>query len=406
MDNEFQQEVERLRRGNVPGAAGRLRQLFDYLADRGPTAEAASQADIASAVFDQHETHADDATVRVYIHRLRKRLEDHYRAHPPADGAARLELPAGIYALRVLAEDAAADPATATGPAISPADSSRRFGIGTPALLAVLLVGVVAMIAGFALGYGLFTRADPPNAIWRTVVASDRPVLVVLGDYYMFGEIDPVRPEEGRLIRDFRVNGPEDLLRLQEAEPQRYAMAEDFGVNYLPTSTAHGLSEIAPLLEANNKPVSILRASQIEADMLNYYDIVYIGLLSGLDLLEDRTFAGSGFRLGESYDELVDRETGQRYVSEEARSLASPAFYRDFAYVARYRAPGGALVTIIASERDTGLRGISPLVASAALPEDVREAAGGGEAFEALFQITGQQGADLNNRLILARPRE
>ena len=33
------------------------------------------------------------------------------------------------------------------------------------------------------------------------------PIVVVVGDYYMFGEIDPIRPEEGRLIRDFDDRG-------------------------------------------------------------------------------------------------------------------------------------------------------------------------------------------------------
>ena len=104
MASGFQDEVERLRAAAVPGAAGRLRDLFDYLADRGPTSDPATQADIASAVFGQDETHADDATVRVYIHRLRKKLDDHYRARPPHEGQARLEIPAGSYALRTLAE--------------------------------------------------------------------------------------------------------------------------------------------------------------------------------------------------------------------------------------------------------------------------------------------------------------
>ena len=68
---------------------------------------------------------------------------------------------------------------------------------------------------------GLLSRSVAPavNPIWKPLLASDRPVLVVLGDYYIYGEIDPLHPEEGRLIRDFRVNSATDLKDMQELFP-------------------------------------------------------------------------------------------------------------------------------------------------------------------------------------------
>jgi DNA-binding response OmpR family regulator len=71
----FADEVARLRGSGVIGHSGRLRDLFDFLAARGPEGEPATQADIAETVFGQPQTEVDDATARVYIHRLRKRLE-------------------------------------------------------------------------------------------------------------------------------------------------------------------------------------------------------------------------------------------------------------------------------------------------------------------------------------------
>lgn len=383
-------ELARLRAAGVPGRSGRLRELFDYLAERGADTAPATQAEIAAAVFRQAETDADDATVRVYVHRLRKRLEEHYRAHPPAPGAAVLDIPSGIYALQLLEDDTA--PVLPRLAAAAP----RRW----------LPAGALAMIAAFALGW-LLNRTDhaPSNTIWDPLLASDRPALLVLGDYYLFGEIDPVRPEEGRLIRDFRVNSPADLLVMQEAEPTRYGNAEDVGLNYLPFQSAFALERIAPMLAAGGKPVDIIAASELTADMLGSHDVVYVGLLSGMGLLEEITFSGSSLRIGENYDEIVDRQSGQIWASDEARRLASPVFYRDFAYVARLRAPGGGLLTVVASERVTGLRGIGAIVAGARLPEALGQAAAS-DGFEALFQITGQQGADLSDRLILARDRE
>ena len=81
-------------------------------------------------------------------------------------------------------------------------------------------------------------------------------------------------------------------------------------------------------------------------------------------------------------------------------------FYRDYGYVTRFRAPGGSLVAVVAGARETALRGLAPIVAGATLPEQLEDLAGDdGAGMEALFQVTGQQGADLSDRLLVARAR-
>jgi len=388
----FAEEVARVRASGVLGQAGRLRELFDYLADRGPDAPSASQADIADAVFGQPDTEGDDATARVYVHRLRKRLADFYDSREGDGEAPQLILPSGIYALRLSALPDDSEPAVE-------APARRQVW---PLLLGLFAALAATFLLGRALAGG---DAPPANDFWRPFLQSDRPIVVVVGDYYMFGEIDPVRPEQGRLIRDFRVDSPMDLAGLQEAEAARYGNAEDVGLTYLPLSTAYGLRYVMPILARDGRNVRVVAASELDADTAREANIVYVGLLSGLGLLEDITFGGSGFSVGESYDELFDRASRRTYTSEEARSLASPVFYRDYGYVARFEAPGGSLVAVVAGARDTALRGLAPIVAAAELPDELADLADGETGVEALFQVTGQQGADLSERLLIARPR-
>jgi hypothetical protein len=392
----FAGEVARIHGSGALGESGRLRELFDYLAARGPTAAPATQAEIADAVFGQPDTEGDDATARVYVHRLRKRLEDFYTAQGEGADGARLLLPPGTYALRLAGKE-------------EPGGAGAR-----PAFLRMLLTPgfgiaafVVLLVAAFLLGRTLPSQDDaaPVNAFWQPFLDSPRPKLLVIGDYYIYGEIDPVRPEEGRLIRDFRVNSPLDLELMQDLEPDRYGNAEDVGLNYLPFSSAYALREIAPVLSRGGREIRIVPASGLESDMFNRYDVIYVGLFSGMALLEDTTFRRSGFTLGESYDELIDKPSGKIYTSEEARRIASPVYYRDYGYVARFRTPGGALVGVVAGTRDTGLRGMSTLIAAGDLGARLEDKAAGDEDFEVLYEITGQEGADLSERLVVARPR-
>ena len=385
----FAEEVERVRESGLVGRSGRLRDLFDFLAARGPGAEPASQAEIAETVFGHTDAEADDATARVYVHRLRKRLEQFYDREDTTGG--RLVLPAGTYALHLEREGTEPPHEARAGP--------LRW------LVPVLLV--LALAAAFAAGRSLPGTADETeaNAIWQPFMESERPIMIAVGDYYIFGEIDPLRPEEGRLIRDFAIDSPTDLARAQEADPARYGATQDMGLNYLPFSSAYALRARMPVLAQHPRPVGVMPASQVDSGTLRDFNVIYIGLISGMGLIEEVNFMSSGFAVGESYDELIDVESGRRYVSGEARSLASAQYYRDYGYLARFREPGGALVAVLAGERDTGLRGLAPLAVSAELPNAIEELAEDGGPFEALYEITGQQGADLDEKLVEVRTR-
>jgi len=385
----FAYDVARVRESGIIGYSGRLRDLFDFLAERGPDGEPATQADIAETVFGQMQAETDDATARVYIHRLRKRLEQFYAGRDEAEG--RLVIPAGAYALRFERGEAHVVPRAPRRP--------RRWLFALGAAL--------ALVAAFLVGRGLSGRTSDPevNAIWQPFVESDRPILIVVGDYYIFGEIDPTHPEQGRLIRDFEINSPTDLARAQEANPARYSNSEDMGLNYLPVSSANALRALAPVFAAARKAVTVIAASQLSSDAFRTHNIIYVGLFSGMGLLQDVNFDDSHFAIGETFDELVDMESGRRYTSGEALSLATRRFYQDYGYIARFRQPGGALVAVLAGERDTGLRGVAPLAVSGKLPDRLSALAAAGKSFEAVYQITGQQGADLGEKLVDARAR-
>lgn len=390
----FLAELARVRASGALAESGRLRELFDYLAARGPEASPATQAEIADSVFGQPDTEGDDATARVYVHRLRKRLEEFYAAEGEGPDGSRLVLPAGTYALRLTSRVDGPEAASAVEVA------NRRWW-------AVGLALAAALAATFLLGRALPSPggAPPINAFWQPFVDSDRPIVVVVGDYYLFGEYYPLDPDRSRLIRDFRINSPMDLAGLQEAEPERYGNAEDVGLTYLPFATAYGLREIMPVLARDGRDVTIVAASELHAEAIRDANIVYIGLIGAMGLLEDTVFDGSGFAVGESYDELIDTVAGQAYTSDEARRLAAPVFYRDYGYVTRLRTPGGSLIAVVAGARETALRGLAPIVAGEHLPAQLDELVDDGEGMEALFQVTGQQGADLSDRLIVARAR-
>ena len=108
LDSATLAEIARVRASGVLGASGRLLELFDFLALRSAEGQPPKEAEIALAVFGKAgpDSMRDDPVARVYIHRLRKRLDDFYLRHGMPDGV-RLDIPKGDYRIACLGVDGA-----------------------------------------------------------------------------------------------------------------------------------------------------------------------------------------------------------------------------------------------------------------------------------------------------------
>jgi len=138
--------------------------------------------------------------------------------------------------------------------------------------------------------------------------------------------------------------------------------------------------------------------------MLKRSDVLYVGYLSALRLLRDPVFAGSRFRVGETYDELIDSRTGRRYASQEGGPAEGQASQRDLGYFAAFRGPGGNRIVILAGARDVGLMQTAEAATNPAALKGLLAAAGHSDAFEGLFEAEGLRRANLGGRLLVGAP--
>jgi hypothetical protein len=407
----LQVQAEKLRASGLLGRT-RLLRLFDFLVDASLQGESPKGAVIAAAVFGHRSAAAmgEDASVRVYMHNLRRRLDSFYNGVGRGEPQ-RLSIPKGAY--RLVLEPwgtqvpvAPADPnaATAQLPVLSPPD--RRMAWLLPAVGALVVLG-------FALLWGLQPARTPAqhaaaSPVWARLLDNGRPTLLVVGDYYLFGDTDN-GVDVRRLVREFNINSRSELEQFLSANPKLVSRYMDVGLGYLPTSTAFAMNQVLPLFGGRNPPRVVLR-SELDPDLLRSANIVYIGLLSGLGSLRSTVFMGSRFALGDSYDELIDRNTKQHYVSEvtpleaEAGGLDGPPRYRDYGYVATFQGLGGNRIVIIAGTRDEGLRETAEMLASRSALDALASAASERSDFEALYEVSGLDRVNLGGSLLVASP--
>jgi hypothetical protein len=378
----------------VVGRSESLGRLFDYLVETSAAGQRPKEYEVAQAVFGRGPGFdgAQDASVRVAAHRLRRKLQEFYAGPGRADPD-RLDLPRGEYRLALVH---GRRPARASWLA-----DRWPLALGLAALLAVNLAG-----------WGLFLLAQSPDrelaevrrsALWAPLMASKTPTLLVLGDYYIFGETDPGTGIP-RLIREFTVNSREDLDAFLAEDAAARARSRDLGLTYLPAGAGAALRSIAPVLGPDARARVVL-ASDLTPDMLKQNDIVYVGYFSGLGLLKGAVFAGSRYQIGETYDELVDVTTGDQFVSEEGGWPAPNASHRDYGYLASFRGPEGRRILVVAGARDAALMEAAEAAVSPDALHALDKAARRTDAFEALYEVDGVRRRNLAGRLMAVSPR-
>jgi anti-sigma-K factor RskA len=394
----FAAEVERVRQSGQLGRGTQMQRLFEFLVTCQAHGRVPKELEIAVDGFGRGADFdvAQDATVRVTVHKLRRRLDDFYRE----EGAAapyRLTLPRGEYRLTLESMAAAAETLAREDQRGSWPPRERTAWLVAGLLAGLCLVLVVALLRRADVDDRVARVRESP--LWAPLLEDGLPIQLVLGDYYIFGETDGSGAVR-RLIRDFDVNSQQDLEQRFIADPGLAAQFADLNLGYLPTSSAQALREVLPVVTAAGKRVTLTLASELDPSTVKTTHVVYIGYLSALGMLEEMVFGGSRYAFGGSYDEIIDGETGRMWVSDAGEPHSGTERYTDYAYVASVTGPGDVRHLVIAGTRDTGLMQAAENLAA---PDALQEIARGSptwSGFEALYEVHGVNGVNVESRLV------
>jgi hypothetical protein len=402
-------EAERLQSSGVLGEA-RLRRLFDYLVNSTLAGQAPKEIAIAVDVFGKNAEFdvSQDALVRVYVHKLRRALDDYYGA-PENQGRTALQIPKGEYRLRAVAVTARpAAPGEAAPRERPPINRQIVIAYGAGAL------GIVALAAAAILMWRP-ARSDVDqvrsNPIWSSLLNDDRPIMIVVGDYYLIGDADSMGVK--RLIREYSVNSKSDLDHFVAEHPEVADRYIDVGLRYLPVSSAFALRDVMAILAPQNRRITVSKMSDVEPSSLKADDIIYIGYLSGMGMLQDLVFTPeSRFALGDSYDEVIDKTTKHAYASEVGSQVMDPPQptgkeqpYHDYGMFAKFRGPGGNMIVVISGTRDEGVSQTAETFTSRQRLQEFEHEADVTHPLEALLEVSAFDGVNLSGKLVLESNR-
>ena len=408
-DAQLHEFAQRLKQSGILGRSRIYAALLDYLVACCIEGRQPKEIEIAIEVLGRPADFdvTQDASVRVHIHQLRKKLDRYYSELAP-DSACRLVIPKGQYMLAAVNAEPASDSATDQDQP-PPRPSARRLTVNRALLvLALVLLGgnLVYLLNSPERGSVLPAGALAAHPLWSSLMDDELPILLVTGDYFIFGELNDTG-NVTRMIREFDINSSRDLENRIFSDISNRGNYRDLDLSYIPEGSAYALLRIAPLLQQSGKTVNITMMSDLSTHDMRSNHIVYIGYISALDKLAAMTFAASGLQVGRSYDELLDLDSGQYYTSDAGLPEAGQQFH-DYGLVSTYAASPENQVVIVAGMRDAGLMHTALAVSDAQMLDKLSRSAGldaslGTVSFEALYEVYGVDRMNFSANLVYTR---
>ncbi len=253
------------------------RKLLNYLVDASLQGITPKEVTIAHEVFNKGPDFnaAEDTTVRVHMHNLRKKL-DHYYQHEGKTECIRIVIPKGHYRVKVV-EKSATDKKTTSA-------NINRINVIWATLLFIALIYI--LVDKFYIGHKKqgFSFIESNDPVWGHFFSNAYPAAVVIGDFLVFHEYSPDL-NRSRRIQDYEINTKDVLNSYIQSHPENNP--ENWILGELPHNSLTNLVDIQPVFLSFKQNFEINYTTEIDIDFIKNRNIVYIGEFKNLRALSD-----------------------------------------------------------------------------------------------------------------------
>jgi hypothetical protein len=401
--------LEKLLVSDQLGKSEASRKLLTYLVERSLRNDAPKEVEIAVDVFGRGASFngAEDSVVRVAVRTLRQKLAEYYAVADAHDGL-QFVIPKGGYRLTVTPAEA---PRAPRGAAEKPAAVVNGRQMRWAFTLVVLCLAL-SSIGNFLLwNRDASQPADPvrtrirSSPVWADVVASHRPLTIVLGDLFMFTQVD-ARTGRTLTVRDTQINSSEELRAFLASNPSFAAERGQRYVSMVQKSAAIGMASILQIVDRPGRRIEVTLRDELTNSQILNNDIIYVGPMSGLGPLFGFYEARSRYRYNAADSTLTDVDSHKSFSPQGVLS----AERLDYALAAKFVGPNGNYIMVFTSGvRNAGLLQVVRTLTSPdgldRLQRNLRAKPGAlPDSFEALLTVAGFRQTDLAADIVDVNP--
>ena len=245
--------------------------LLTFLYEKSVAGQSPKESTIAIEFFgkDSSFNTSEHSLVRFHMHKLRKKLEAYYQSEGETDPV-RLAIPKGHYELR-----------------FEPRSESplKKFTTREYVLAALLFAGIITIILLIMRQpHAKISNPIPKNdPLWSSFFDNDLPIHVVIGDYYIFEEWD-AELEYYRRVMDYWIDEEGEFSNFEEEHPER--RLKQFPLGELPHNSIYNLKSLDHVFYSFEKDYDIKMTRFLQPGDISGYNIIYVGELRHLRLLE------------------------------------------------------------------------------------------------------------------------
>ena len=363
-------------------------KLIQYLFDATIDNRQIKESTIAIECFgnDSNYDPSIDSYVRVYLSKLRKKIE-HYYLTDGIEDKIQISIPKGNYSLDFVE--------------FEQKSFKYKFSLKFLAKIIPLLI----IVSGISYFFGTLQNNKvksslPSNdIIWQNVLTSKKTTLIVMGDYYFFSY--PFSSDRKSYIRDVEINSDTDLKNFVSNNPK---LKDDIKIiyhTYLDEHIPLCISSILPSFISSEINYEFRLASEVQLNDFNNYNIVYIGSYKSLNLLSN--IVGKlnfKYQVYQPASSLIFKDilTNESFSYKWVTNVDTKA-RNDFAMVIKVKGPNNNTFMFFLSEHDFGNLSTSKYFTNRIKIQEFENKLKS-EYFEALFEVKGIERTDLSMDLL------
>lgn len=323
-------QLERIVNSRVFSRSDSNQRLLTYLTEATLNGENPKEFTIGVDVFNRPVDESSNSNVRVYIHKLRKKLEKYYTDEGYNDPV-YFSLPSGSYTL-----------------SFSTKHRKKNNSV-------VLYMGIAVLVLANLLTLFYFKMNKTPlqklakTTFWKALVDNGKPTVLVAGDYFFFHKKIPTHNFTN--IRDTYINSEPELKRHienNELDAAEYSYTNDLA--YMPRDALFSMPNIIPVFHENKVNYHMLVSADFDWKIFKDQNLVYIGSMKNLkDLVIVFEKLNLSYRI-EPERLIYNTEEGEHTldISYGAHLTVDPTV------VIRIPGPDGNVIHMFVSNHDIG----------------------------------------------------
>jgi hypothetical protein len=323
--------VERITTSKSFGRSATYANMLKYLVECTLTNNIPKETTIASDIFGKENFDPSQSTlIRVYVYNLRKKLTRYYENEGITDTVI-LKIPKGNYEVKFIDQ---------TPTKTTVLKTKTYWVIGT-----ILILFSLIYISRFINP----KQQDLKIALWQDLLSNNKPDMVVLGDLFIYAEIDSITGKT-KILRNTAINSKEEF-KIDKIKTSEGITLEPLSYSYLIKNSATWIKDLSKVFFQSEKDFVIRAMSRFNTKELADNDLIVVGMLKTLGIFKDYLYK-EGYSIEPDTLAYTNKKTGQKHIYSPSGNVDK--YHTDYAVILKVFGPNNNNIYLFGGILDTG----------------------------------------------------